>query len=70
MEEKGELMHIRKKNFTHINMEFMKFLLSFLVLQYIKTSTRYVLLPYNPAIPLLGIHTWRKPELKETHVPL
>ena len=25
-------------------------------------------LPYNPAIPLLGIHT-RKPELKETHVP-
>ena len=25
-------------------------------------------LPYNPAIPLLGIHT-RKPELKETCVP-
>ena len=25
-------------------------------------------LPYDPAIPLLGIHT-RKPELKETHVP-
>ena len=24
-------------------------------------------LPYDPAIPLLGIHT--EPELKETHVP-
>ena len=26
-------------------------------------------LPYDPAIPFLGIHTERKPELKETRVP-
>ena len=26
-------------------------------------------LPYDPAIPLLGIHTPRKPELKKTRVP-